>query len=236
VFAGAVIDTTPVAGEVADAEPAEFFAVTVARTVCPTSLDVSTYVEAAAPEIAEQLFPFESQRCQAYVYEIGVTPTHVPVDALSVCPGTAEPDTAGATVLAGLLVTTAVAEDDCCADPPAFVAVTTTRSVWPMSALTTACVVVVAPAIAAQLAPPPSQRFHWYAYVIVPLPVHVPLAAVSVALRVAGPEIVGSAVFAGGLTVGMGAVTTESAVADPAEFVAVTSTRSVWPTSSMLTT
>ena len=50
--------------EVAGAEgPAEFEAVTVTRNVEPTSSEPIRYVCAVAPEIAEQLAPFASQRC-----------------------------------------------------------------------------------------------------------------------------------------------------------------------------
>jgi hypothetical protein len=47
------------------------------------------------------------------------------------------------------------------AEPPAFDAVTVTRSVEPTSLLVNAYAEAVAPLIAAQLAPPLSQRRHW---------------------------------------------------------------------------
>ena len=54
--------TTAVAADVADAEPAELVAVTVTRSVSPTSPEPSAYEAAVAPETDPQLPPDVSQR------------------------------------------------------------------------------------------------------------------------------------------------------------------------------
>ena len=77
------------------------------------------------------------------------------------------------------------------------------------------------------------QRRHWYAYAIGCVPDQLPGLALSVCPACAVPEIVGSAVLVGATGA---AVTTEVcaelAVADPAEFEAVTATRIVAPMSA----
>src|SRR5438034_10378841 len=75
--------------------------------------------------------------------------------------------------------TTAVWADVADVEPAEFVAVTTTRIVEPTSAETSAYVVAVAPPMSAQLAPPESQRRHWYEYALGAVPVQVPWEAVS---------------------------------------------------------
>jgi hypothetical protein len=65
VFSGArPLSTTAVAPEVALAEPSEFVAVTVTRSLRPASALRSRYVDAVAPETFEQLSPLELQRRQ----------------------------------------------------------------------------------------------------------------------------------------------------------------------------
>ena len=49
-----------VAADVAEADPATFVAVTVARSREPTSADVVVYVDAVAPAIGTQEPPFEA--------------------------------------------------------------------------------------------------------------------------------------------------------------------------------
>jgi len=74
-----------------------------------------------------------------------------------------------------------------------------------------------------QFAPPVSHRRQRYAKLIGAVPDHVPAEPVRTCPDFAVPEIVGTAVFAGGM--GTSAVAAESAVADPAAFVAVTRKR-----------
>src|SRR5437868_6290831 len=95
--------------------------------------------------------------------------------------------------------TTAVCADVAGVDPAAFVAVATRRIVAPTSAPTRAYEFEVALPMSPQLAPAESQRRHWYVYVIGCVPVQVPFAAVSACPDCAVPEIVGRAVFPGGV-------------------------------------
>ena len=94
-------------------------------------------------------------------------PVHVPVDAVSVCPWTAEPEIDGAAEATGAPelppdeVTTAVAFEFALVEPLAFIAVTMTRSVDPRSPMSTSRVVPVSPEIGLQLEPVESQRSHW---------------------------------------------------------------------------
>ena len=64
--------TTAVALEVAVVEPSEFVAVTLMRSLCPTSLESSSRWFVVSPEMLLQLLPFESQRTHWYAYVIGV--------------------------------------------------------------------------------------------------------------------------------------------------------------------
>jgi hypothetical protein len=101
VFAGAdALETTAVGAEVALMEPSAFFAVTVARSVWPTSADCAVYVFAVAPPIAVQLSPFLSQLLHAYAKLVGL-PVHVPSEAVSVDPSCGVPETVGVPVLLG---------------------------------------------------------------------------------------------------------------------------------------
>ena len=131
-------------------------------------------------------------------------------------------------------VTTAVASDAAVLEPPAPAAVTVTRSAEPMSAAFAVYVTPVAPAMSAHAAPVASHRCHWIVNVSEPAS-HVPFAAVSVWPEVELPEIVGSAVAAGGgggETTGVGR---EAAVLEPPAPIAVTVTRNVEPTSPAAT-
>jgi hypothetical protein len=116
-------------------------------------------------------------------------------------------------------------------DPPEFAAVTTTRIVDPTSTDASWYVLVVAPVIDVQVAPLASHRRHWYVYVTGAVPVQVPVVAVSVCPSCAVPEIVGNEVFAGATPVTT-AVALDVAGVEPAAFAAVTTTRSVEPTSA----
>ena len=91
---------------------------------------------------------------------------------------------------AGVVMTTAVAADVATALPFLFVAMTVTRTVEPTSVAVTACVALVSPVIAAQPAPPVSQRDHWYANVAVG-PDQLPVVADSVWPGVLFPLTVG---------------------------------------------
>jgi hypothetical protein len=120
------------------------------------------------------------------------------------------------------------------AKPFAFVAVTTTRSVLPTSSEVGEYVSLFASVMLWQRAPVASQRTHWYAYVIGAAPFHVPLLAVSALPSIAEPVIAGRAVLTGAFVAAalMTAVSGELWLFVPAEFVAVTITRSRWPRSS----
>jgi hypothetical protein len=89
----------------------------------------------------------------------------------------------------------------------------------------------------AQLLPEASQRYHWYAYVIGWVPVQVPGATVSFSSCFAFPVMVGGAVFDGFVAAGavtgpvMTGVSSDSALEEPAAFVAVTRTLFRPPTS-----
>jgi hypothetical protein len=59
--------TTAVCADVAEPGPSGFVAVTVTRSVLPTSADCTLYVCAVAPAIGAHALPLESQRCHWYV-------------------------------------------------------------------------------------------------------------------------------------------------------------------------
>jgi hypothetical protein len=89
-----------------------------------------------------------------------------------------------------------------------------------------------------QPAPVASQRCHWYVNEVGVAPLHEPLLAVSVLPSSEEPLIDGRAVATGAFVAAgrMMAVAADSREFVPAEFVAVTVTRSRWPTSSVTTT
>lgn len=126
----------------------------------------------------------------------------------------------------GAARTTAVATDDAEAAPPPFVAVTTARTVEPTSAGVRPYVAAVAPAIATQPAPEPSQRCHWNEYVTVRELRHEPDDAVSVSPSTGEPETTGGFVLTGGAGT-TAAVGPDAREAVPAEFDAVTTASSV---------
>jgi hypothetical protein len=226
---------------VAVPEPPAFDAVTTTRNVLPTSVDVKANEDPVAPAISRHEPPPESQRRHWYAYDVGLF-DHEPVDADSVWPSCGVPLMVGRDVFAGGAVTDAgaaatTADAALVADPepPAFDAVTTTRSVLPTSADVNANEAVVAPAIEAHELPLVSQRLHWYAY-DVGLFDHEPFDADSVWPCCAVPLIVGRDVFTGAAMVGVEPETTADAalvaVLDPPALVAVTTVRSVLPTSA----
>ena len=88
--------------------------------------------------------------------------------------------------------------------------------------------------MSSQAAPAASQRTHWRAYVIVGVPVHVPVVLVRLWPSRGVPETAGSTVFTGAA----GATSADAgdvASTEPAAFVAVTTTRSVPSTSAAVT-
>src|SRR5437868_4682778 len=92
-----------------------------------------------------------SQRRHWYPYAIEPAPVQPPVDAVSVAPARASPDTAGSAVLAGGGgSTSSVGWEDAVPEPTAVEAVTATRSLVPTSALPATYVVEVAPASSEQ--------------------------------------------------------------------------------------
>ena len=129
-------------------------------------------------------------------------------------------------------VTTAVCADVATTLPMLFVPVTSIRSVEPTSAAARTRVRAVAPAIGAQAFPAASQRCHCCVKVIVAVPVQVPRFPVRVEPTCGKPVIDGSTVFRGGAAVTSTGV--DPAAALPAEFVAVTVTATVEPTSVAL--
>ncbi len=152
------------------------------------------------PDAAHELPP-ASQRCHWYVYDVGVF-VQVPVDADTVAPTCADPDTTGTAVFTGTgggggTVTTAVTTLTAGVEgPPVFVAMTTTRNVEPASPATTTYDALVAPTRSAHELPPASQRCHWYVY-DVGVFVQVPVDADTVAPTCADPDTTGTAVFTG---------------------------------------
>src|SRR4051794_16940290 len=85
--------------------------------------------------------------------------------------------------------------------------------------------------MSAQPWPPASQRRHWYVNAIGSVPVHVPGSAVSVSPSRAVPATDGAAVGFGA-TGSTTPLMLDVAVAEPASFVAVTTTRNCDPTSA----
>src|SRR5919202_7117872 len=81
--AGAAV-TTAVWAEPALLEPTELVAVTVTRSVEPTSMLATGYVCCVAEAMLLQLAPALSQRRHWSAYEIGVAPLQVPGSAVSV--------------------------------------------------------------------------------------------------------------------------------------------------------
>src|ERR687884_2385544 len=143
--------------------------------------------------------PVDAQRRHWYAKVIVGVPVHVPTDALSVWPSTAVPEITGGDVFAGGAgVATTVAAELELAEPAAFVAVTATRNVEPTSPDTSWYVAPVAPATSEQFAPAESHRRHWKAYVMVGVPVHVPVEAVSVWPSWTVPVMVGGRAAEGG--------------------------------------
>jgi hypothetical protein len=104
VFAGGVAAgagaTTEVAFDVAADDPTLFDAVTVTRSLEPTSPATGAYEAFTAPARDEQLLPALSQRSHWYAYEL-TPPLQLPVLALSVWPTTALPLIVGGAVGVG---------------------------------------------------------------------------------------------------------------------------------------
>ena len=170
---------------------------------------------------------------------MGVVPDHVPGSARSVRPRARTPLKEGRVVTAGRAGAvvglpariTPVGPDTAVALPAPFRAVTATTIVAPMSTdwMTYDC--EVAPAIDAHELPLALQRRHSYVNVSGVEPVHVPLVAKRTEPLVSVPDIDGRNVFKGA-TPASTAVASETAVAVPKLFVAVTATRSREPRSA----
>src|SRR3982075_56784 len=118
--------------------------------------------------------------------------------------------------------------EDAGTDPAAFVAVTTTFTVR-FSSPSSVSVGFVAPAMSLHSVLSRLQDCHWYVNVG-GVPVQVPVPAVSSWPSLRIPVIVGTAVFTSGIAATR-PVAADVAEAEPAEFVAVTTTLSVVPTS-----
>jgi hypothetical protein len=154
----------------ADAEPPAFDAVTLTRSVEPTSVLLSSYWESLAPPMSEQLPPPLSQRFHWYAYDVGLF-DHEPVDDDSAWSCCAVPPITGTAVFtgaattevgaAGAAATKPEAELVTVPEPPAFEAVTTTRNVLPTSVDVNVSDDPVAPVTSAHEPPPVSQRRHW---------------------------------------------------------------------------
>jgi hypothetical protein len=173
------------------------------------------------------------------VYPIGVVPVQVPVDAVRTEPTSVVPLMEGGVVFRGgcaVAPTTAVGSEAAVLEPPSLEAVTRKRSVKPTSAAPSKYVCAVAPLTDEQLEPALSQRCHWYAYEIGAVPVHDPLAPFKVDPWLALPLTVGRLAFEGAVAALAAAATTavcaDVADLEPNEFVAVTTTRIVPPTSA----
>ena len=174
-----------------------------------------------------------------------MVPLHAPAEAVSVVFSCAVPVMVGALVFDGgvttgeAAVTVAVCAEAALALPALLVAVTLTRIVLPTSSLVSVYVEAAAGMMSTQFAPDVSQRLHWYAYESGVVPFQPPVDADNVWLSCGVPEIVGAALFVGATTAGAVAVTVvvgaEVALALPALFVAVTTTRIVLSTSAVAT-
>src|SRR5262249_23497120 len=128
--------------------------------------------------------------------------------------------------------TTAVGSEYAVVEPTPFDAVTAPRRRWPTSSWPGAYDFDVAPAMSAQPVPLPSQRCQTYVNEIGFAPLQPPSLSVSLEPAAEVPLTVGALVLAGALP---GAATTaeapEVAVAEPVESFAVTTARTVRPTS-----
>jgi hypothetical protein len=166
---------------------------------------------------------------------MGCVPVQLPVERLNLDPCCAVPERIGAALFAGavpLLAMTGLGPESTVDEPPVFVAVTRTRSVWPTSAEVTVLLFAVAPGILAHPPSPARHRSHWYRKLIGSAPLHSPGETVSTLPSRAVPEIVGGDVFTGALAPTTTCVRSETAEPEPAEFLAVTLTRIVCPTSA----
>src|SRR5581483_3993003 len=157
--------------------------------------------------------------------------------AVSVCVVNGVPEIVGGFCrsTAGAPLITADAAVVAVPEPSEFVPVMTTRSVLPTSAACVTYVCDVAPLMSAQLAPPLSQRRHWYVKVSA-AGTQVPVLAVSVWPRNAWPPIVGG--LPGSLvgTERSSVVGADVALPEPPGLLAGTTTTTVPPTSAACST
>src|SRR6185295_8948794 len=144
-----------------------------------------------------------SQLRHWYACEMVGVPDQLPGSAVSVRPLCVSPVTVGGEVLAGgAATTTSLASDSAVAaapGPAALVAVASTRRRRPTSADVIWKVAASAPGMSAQsVSSWASQLRHWYSYASGGVPVQLPGAAVTVSASRRVPDIVGTAVLAGG--------------------------------------
>ena len=130
---------------------------------------------------------------------------------------------------------TGLASENADVAPPALRAITSTLSVRATSSEDTRYELSVAPAMMPQLLPRASQRHQRWSRPIVTTPVQVPSSASSSSPSATRPVIVGGARLTGGLgcTTPVAGVVIEAV---PPPLVALTTTRSVEPTSAVVTT
>ena len=189
-----------------------------------------------APAIEAHARPSALQRSHCRVKPIGVVPCHDPMlETVRVCPWRGTPPVEGSTVLTGAAPsTTPVAIEVATPVPSALVAVTCRRIVDPTSVLFSASVGAV-PARVVQLAPAASQRIQRRAKLIGAVPVHVPSLPASVSPSRSVPATDGATVLTGAARGPISADGGEVCVAAPSAFVAVTTARTVPPTSATVT-
>src|SRR5262245_40030417 len=229
MLAGGRGSTTGLTGEAALVVPPVLVAVTTTRSVEPTSALPSGWVVAVSPGSAAQEPPAWLQRSQCRL--VVSASVHSPVFAVSVCPSRASPVTAGAVVLAGAAGSTSgLAAERALVVPPALLALTRTRMVEPTSSWSSVYVLSSSLASGTQLEPDPSQRCHSYANEVGE-PLQVPVLALSTWPSCAVPDTTGGDTFAGGAAGTTTPVAADTALAEPPAFDAVTTTRTVNPTS-----
>src|SRR5438874_6488612 len=134
-------------------------------------------------------------------------------------------------VVTVVCVTTLLVLDAAVVCSPAEVcAVTSARSRWPVSSLRTPYVWPVAPLMLTQAVPSAAQRCHCRENVE-GVGDHVPFVTDSVPPTTAEPESAGRTEFDGPFFEPTTSVAADVADALPSELIAVTTTRTVWPTS-----
>src|SRR5205807_3206945 len=170
IVGGAVFDGAPLAGstisvasEVAGApSPPALLALSRTAIVWPTSAVFGTCVCAVAPEIGWQEAP-NALHCSHWSASPRRSSDLLPLCSVSVWPCCAVPLIVGGDVFDGGGGTTAAVASELTGppEPPSLLASSATRSMCSTSAATGTYVLLVAPLIAKQFSPAPSQRSHW---------------------------------------------------------------------------